>query len=390
MTSDGMADMNPQEDLKKVDTFKSGPFYFSRRYDQQALAEKLVEARVLQQVVTEMPILPALASSIEEEAIIKSIYGTAALEGNPLNEEEVGEIVTATDPARSKQRAEREILNLKTCYQAMSEFGNTPVTLAVSQKRLKELHGFITNAIKHHANRPGRYREDKVQVGNLEHGGVYTPPKILPDIENLMSEFVSWINSPELLAEPPLVRAALAHYHLGLIHPFADGNGRTARFIEALVMQAGGVKHVPLMLSNYYYRHMDDYYWAFSLTRKHKNREVTPFLDFVLSGFIESISQIRQRITWYIRKFSLREYFFGMAGTRTITKRQHELLKILLDQAEPFTLRDLWNTPPFSGLYFKVSERTGRRDLDRLVQLNLLSKNPDKTYTLNLRLLNAI
>ena len=377
-------------DVKRVETFTSGPFYFSRRYDRQALTEKLEEARVLQQVVAEMPILPSLASRIEEEAIIKSIYGTAALEGNPLSEEEVGEIITATDPARSRQRARQEIENLKECYSMLKEFGTLPDGLELNHELIKNIHQLITNAIEHHSNQPGRFREHKVQVGNLEHGGVYTPPKIFDDISNLMNEFVAWINSPELLAEPPLVRGALGHYHLAMIHPFSDGNGRTARFVEAMVMRTGGVKHVPLMLSNYYYRHMDDYYWAFSLTRKHKNREVTPFLDFVLSGFIESIWQIQKDMTYYIRRFTLREYYSRLAEKKDITRRQHELLKVLLDRKDPFALRELWTTSPFSVLYMQVSERTGRRDLDSLVKRNLLTKHQDKTYTLNLRLLDAI
>jgi Fic family protein len=95
---------------------------------------------------------------------------------------------------------------------------------------------------------PGQYRNHIVKVGNADHGNVYTPPKCLADIENLMREFLEWINSDSITSLNPILRAGLAHYNMGLIHPFGDGNGRTARLIEALLMKSSGIRYVPIML----------------------------------------------------------------------------------------------------------------------------------------------
>ena len=383
-----MADINPRGDLKKVETFKSGPFYFSRRYDKQALAEKLVEARVLQQVVAEMPILPSLASSLRKEAVIRSIHATAALDGNPLSGKEVGGIMSAALTGSGAERAVREIENLKACCLALEMAGTGPGPFLMSLELMIRYNGIITGGTG--ASRPGSYRDRKLSLGGPEQGFTYTPPKKASDIQTLTGEFADWINSPALLAEPPLVRAALAHYHMILIQPFADANGRTARMLEALLMRVGGIKYAALLLSDYYYHHKDGYQLAFARSVMHENREVTPFLDFVLTGIIDSTREALAWMTGHIREITLREYFSGLAENREITGRQHELLKIMLDQAEPFTLRELWSRSPFSGLYLKVSERTGRRDLDRLVELGLLAKNQDKAYSLNLRRLDAV
>ena len=125
-----------------------------------------------------------------------------------------------------------------------------------------------------------------MKVGNEEHGGVYTPPKILDDIKNLMKEFIDWINSPDVLQEDPVIRAACAHYYFALIHPFGDGNGRTARAIEAILLRSSGFRFVYNMLSNFYYKNIDDYFWSFSLAGRNKEGDITPFLEFFRKGLL--------------------------------------------------------------------------------------------------------
>jgi len=268
-------------DVKKVLTFKSGQFIFSRRYDSTALDRLLVEARVLRETVADLPVLPRMASKLEEEVIRRAIHSTAALEGNPLSEEDVGRVLSEADQKKARSRAEQEVINLKTAYLA-SQLMRLPIgPWLLEEETIRQIHESVTTNINYGNSIPGSYRDYKVTVGDSHHGGVYTPPKILPDIQNLMREFIAWINSEALLAEEPVIRAALAHFHLAKIHPFGDGNGRTARLVEALCLRAHGLGHIPAMLSNYYYRHMDDYYWAFSRSERNREHDVTPFVKFI-------------------------------------------------------------------------------------------------------------
>ncbi|MBW2646729.1 MAG: Fic family protein [Deltaproteobacteria bacterium] len=201
-----------------------------------------------------------------------------------------------------------------------------------------------------------------------------------------MKEFISWINSKEITEEEPSIRAGLAHYHLALIHPFGDGNGRTARLIEALLLRTAGIKYVPIMLSNFYYRNMDEYFWTFSNSIKNKENDVTPFMEFFFRGVIDSLEDIRERITSLIRTLALRDYYGFLKGEKAITQRQHDLLTVLLEQLQPVRLVDLLHKPPFNILYGKVSERTARRDLKKLLDNKLLNLEGNN-YTLNLRVL---
>ncbi len=373
--------------VKKVMTLKSGKFVFSAEYSPKKLNDLLAESRLLYQTVIDLPILPELASELEEELIRRSIFGTAAIEGNPLTEEQVGKILDAEEPA-GFQRAEKEIRNLQLAYDLVKTSSRKSLPAKFDEEDIKSKHRMITEGLDYPDNIPGKYRDHIVKVGDREHGGVYTPPKIRLDIENLMKEFIGWINSSELTAMNPIIRAALAHYHLGLIHPFGDGNGRTARIMEALFMKQANIKYLPVMLSNYYYRNIDDYFRAFSQSIKSKDDEITPFLEFFLKGVRASLREIKTKIIYDIRILTLRKHYDSLKAAKEITQRQLDLLVMLLDKSrmdKSYAVKpdDLFNLSPFSVLYRKVVDRTAKRDLRKLTLKKLLIFSDGK-YKLNI------
>lgn len=367
-------------------TFKSGKFYFCDIYDEAVINNLLIRAVVLNETVVDLPILPELSSQLEPEIMYSSISGTAMIEGNPIIKDDVKRIAQGEDIERYTQKDKQEIKNLIEAYNWLSGMKPSEEPYTLTEGIIKELHQIITNNVPHENNIPGQYRNIKVYVGNKSHGGKYTPPKIHEDIKNLMIEFIWWINNEEVKAFNPFLRAALAHYHFCLIHPFGDGNGRTARILEALLLQTSNVKYVPKELSNYYYRNVDDYYIAFSKSIKLK-KNVTPFLEFMLKASVESLQGIKESIICFIRKFSLRDLYTFEKQNKKITKRQFDLLSLLLDNPIEFTLKDVIEKYPFSILYRRVSTQTARRDLNRLSKMNLLNYSNDNKYSLNFRAL---
>ncbi|ACF10533.1 filamentation induced by cAMP protein Fic [Chlorobaculum parvum NCIB 8327] len=385
--------------MKEVMTFKAGKFVFCDQYDKPRIEKLLVEAKTLSDAIHDLPILPKWASKIDPELLYSSVAGTAAIEGNSLNAEEVRELDEGKIPDEGHTAKDRlEITNLIDAYKMIDQQTTKPSktnALAVAlflnpnilaESHIRDLHRQITSGLPYEDNIPGTYRNGMVKIGDKAHGGIYTPPKIIEDIEMLMREFIDWINSDELLNEHVFVRAALAHYHFSLIHPFWDGNGRVARLIEAKLLQSAGIRYVPKMLSNYYYRNVDDYYSAFSDSIKAK-KDVTPFIEFNLRGVIESLQQMQSRIALLIRGLVMRDYLHFLSSKKSISKRQNDLITLLLDDSsgKPFTLHDLQTALPYSILYRKVSEMTARRDLKNLLERKLLTVDADGRYSLNLR-----
>ena len=118
---------------QKVETFKSGHFVFSSRYDKNQVSELLAKADNLYTTIKELPILPSMASELEEEIIRRAIFGTAALEGNPLTEEQVAAVIEADDNKKSQARAEREIQNLQKAYSRVRAWQREKTNLALSE-----------------------------------------------------------------------------------------------------------------------------------------------------------------------------------------------------------------------------------------------------------------
>jgi Fic family protein len=371
--------------IKKVMTFKSGNFVFSAKHNVAELSNLLFKARLLYGTIADLPILPEWSAYLDEELIRRSIFSTAAIEGNPLKEEEVGKIIVEQPGDRKNDsEAKKAILNLKQVYGYIKTIGPKTESYELTEEFIKEIHRIITTDLDYKDNLPGAYRNHIVKVGDQEHGGTYTPPKCLPDIVKLMKEFVEWINCREVMALDGLIRAALAHYHLGLIHAFGNGNGRAIRIVEAMLIRVSGIKYVPAMLSNYYYRKIDDYYFAFSLARKNRDHDVTIFLKFMLEGVIDSLNEIKGSVTFRIRVLVMRDYGASLHSKRLITQRQYDLLCMLLDSMKKISLKDLFSVSPYNSLYRNISERTARRDIYKLLELKILSQE-NGDYVLDLK-----
>lgn len=372
---------------KRVDTFKSGPFVFSLNYNKTKLNGLLVEAKILYRTVADIPILPDLAARLEEDLIKRSIFGTAAIEGNPLSEDDVKKVLSEEEIKSKTQKAEKQIRNLKKAYQIIKKTVPSGNPFVLNEDLIKELNKIITTECEEPDNVPGNYRNSPVKVGDQAHGGVYTPPKVFDDIKNLMGHFIEWINSPELLVEDEAVRACLAHYYLALIHPFGNGNGRTARAVEAIMLKSGGIKFVPHMLSNFYYKNLDDYFWAFTKSERNDKNDITPFVEFFLTGLVASLFEIRDTIFAWIRNFTLEDHYKHLRRDRAITQRQFNLLTLLLNNPQGFSLRDLYDKDFFKIIYRGISERTARRDLDNLKEKKLVVLDEKGSFVLNYKIL---
>lgn len=368
-------------------TFKSGKFYFSEEYDHKLLV-LLERVIVLNETIADLPILPEMASQLEPDIMYSSISSTAAIEGNPITEEGVKRIAEGEDIEEYTKKDKQEISNLIKAYGLLNKAEVSEKPIILSENLIRDLHKIVTHRVPHENNIPGNYRNGIVHVGDIAHGGVYTPPKILSDIKNLIKGYINWINSDEIKILSPFIRAALAHYYFCIIHPFWDGNGRTARLLEAIILQAANIRYVPKELSNFYYRNIDEYYHAFSKTIKLK-KDFTPFLSFFLKASDRSLTNIKEDIIYLIRKFTLKDYYVYLKNNKVLRKRQLDLLTLLLDYPSyiEFNMKDLFTLSPLSMLYSKVSDQTARRDIAKLADARLIVKNENEKYNLNLRVL---
>ena len=358
--------------------------YFSRKYDEDFIQENFVKAEKSYANIEEQSLFPDVVSQLEEEFRRKSIHGTVAIEGNPLTEYEVGHVLKSKKKT-APYLSEQEVLNVERAFEMLDSKAGQAL---ISENDIIAFHYTIMQDIDN--NNAGIYRHKRVKVGDAEHGGIYTPPDRHKDIQLLMKEFIVFINSPEVVELNPIIRGALAHYHLVLIHPFIDGNGRTARIIEALIMKSSSMKYMPELLSYRYNLDVDQYYKTLSITGKNKSRDLTLFLGFVLIEVNESIIYAYKKVTKHIADSILGIFYSNFWKQRTIGQRQYELLQTLLKTSEEITFKELLTELPYSLIYRDISERTARRDIEKLITLNIITSSEDKKYSLNRDILEKI
>jgi Fic family protein len=385
-----MDDASRKARITEVPVRAHGPFAFSRLFDDAQVLGRTMEAAVWNTTFGTLPILPAWAAKLNEDLIVRSIFGTAAIEGNPLTEPEVSALLTTQSGPPPQLEKEKVILNLREAYKLAGVGGVRAEKIGaalLSEARIRTLHETIARGLDHDRYLPGTYRFGVVEVGDADHGGKYKPPKVPEDIPMLMTRLVEWANSDALVKEtPPVVRAFLIHYHLALIHPFKDGNGRLARVVEAELLESAGFRYVSLMMSNVYYKHIDDYYRAFTAAERN-DFDLTPFLTFCLGGLVESLIDIHKHVSDQVRRLALRKYYDDLRASWAVTARQHAMLLILLDDDRPFADSDLKSVARFAAWYEPVSARTMRRDLAKLLSRQLLTQITPGTYRLNLKVI---
>jgi hypothetical protein len=178
------------------------------------------------------------------------------------------------------------------------------------------------------------------------------------------------------------------HYHLAAMHPFLDGNGRTARAMEALVLRRAGLTDRAFVaMSNYYYDEKPAYLRILGEVRQ-DSHDLTPFLIFALNGIRIQCEQLTAEIRKHMQRALFRDTMYSLFNRletrrkRVIGERQIEILKILLDGERRSIMMDLYlRTKP---LYLSIKDAFGAflRDLTQLESLKAIEvqRNPSSHY----------
>ncbi len=139
---------------------------------------------------------------------------------------------------------------------------------------------------------PGCTREHSVAVGISSYRGA--PAE---DCDYLLERLAEWLNGlsapndvPELVFPIAVLKAILAHLYIAWIHPFGDGNGRTARLVELqLMVQAGISTPAAHLLSNHYNLTRDKYLVELDRTSTRENFLIEDFIFYALEGFVDQL-----------------------------------------------------------------------------------------------------
>lgn len=244
------------------------------------------------QIAAEPPLQP-IRWHVFLERYLRSATVTAStrIEGNPMSLDQVDALLRG-DAVDAPRIAQRENLNYNQALDTATTFALTP-SFEWTEATIRVINHQLLRDLPE--DRQGRYREEAVTVG----------PYLAPDhniVPNLMAELVSWLRSAR--ETHPLVRVALLHLNLVAIHPFVDGNGRTARIVSSLELMRSGVGATELIsIEPYLAEQRGEYFSQLSATigptYAPDRHPATPWLDYLIGIYVDRLGfEARMREAW--------------------------------------------------------------------------------------------
>lgn len=246
-----------------------------------------------------LPLTPMVLTSLRKTARLYTTHYSTMIEGNRLEPDQIEVVLNSECHFPGRERDEYEV---KGYYAALAQVEQWAAkSSSLTEKMIQTLHALVMHGGVVNKIKPTPYRDGQ----NVIRDGrtniiVYLPPEA-KDVPKLMRGMIDWINESQDIPYP--IIAGIAHYQLATIHPYYDGNGRTARLITTLTLHINGYDLKGLYsLEEYYARNLGAYYEAISIGESHNyymgraDTDITKWIEYFLEGMAVSFENVIQRM----------------------------------------------------------------------------------------------
>ena len=230
------------------------------------VARALMDIEAAKTVVDNMPISPAIEAELRHKARVRSTHYSTRIEGNRLTLKEAEAVITAKK-TKLKDRV-RDVKEVRNYWDALLKVEDLAASkVEFTEDLIRRIHAIVENGKR---AKPTSYRTGQNSVCDAETGRiVYLPPEAV-DVPGLIDQMVRWVCKSEKDKLPVPIIAALVHYQFVTIHPYYDGNGRTARLLATFILQRDGYGlHGFFSMEEHHAVDLIGYYNALSSHRNH-------------------------------------------------------------------------------------------------------------------------
>ena len=324
------------------------------------------------EVIMNAPLVPAWEAKFRKEAMERTVHHGTHIEGNPLSEEEVKDVLDGSEVI-ARDRDIQEILNyrnvLKFLDQIAISMGGENLSFSLTIETILEVHRLTTEKILAEEYN-GIFRSRQVVIRNTKTGQIsYSPPPAV-EVPYLVEDLVNWVNSDEGKEVHPIIKAGIVHYELARIHPFTDGNGRVARAVATLVMFLDGYDIRKFFsLEEYFDSNPMDYYLTLQavsnqLVLDTHERDLTPWLEYFIQGVAIELNRIKTSVQRISVDSAVKD---RLGGQLTLNERQMMIMEYL-HRHKAMSNKD------FRKVFPDFSDDTVLRELKFLRQKGLVKK----------------
>lgn len=309
---------------------------------------------------------------MQSAALIIEAHHSTHIEGTHLTLSDAQKIFAGKHVEGVRPDDRQELMNYKEAMDFVSEY--LDVQSEITEDVIKGIHKILVKDVRGGSLEPGYYRKVQNYVVNSITGEIiYTPPSS-EEVPALMKEFLEWLNTEKEIS--PVLIAGVAQHRFVDIHPFLDGNGRTARVLCTLILYQKGYDFKRLFsLSEFYDKNRREYYDSIQSVRE-KGMDMTVWLEYFVRGLKKQMLEVRTKGEAVIRK----EVVIERAQGLNLNDRQRKILMYLHDEKRA-SVDDIEKR-------FNFVRRTIQRDLSKMIELGFIKEvaksktDPTKYYEL--------
>lgn len=323
------------------------------------------------EVVLNSPLIPAYEAKFKKEAIERFVHHGTHLEGNQLSFEQAQDVLDGHDVV-ARDRDIQEVINYRNVLKFIDSIATRigpgkPYFLTI--ETLLEVHKLTVEKLVE-PEKVGSFRTRQVVLRNSKTWQIsYTPPPAV-EVPYLVEDLVNWVNSEDTRELHPVIKAGIVHYELARIHPFSEGNGRTARAIATLLLFLDGYDIRKLFsLEEYFDCDPLNYYTTLQavsnqLVMDNHERDLTPWIDYFAEGMAIELNKVKERV----RRISLDGRVKDRLGEQVTLNERQMMIMEYLHRHKEMQNRD------FRKIFPDFSDDTVLRELKFLKEKELIKK----------------
>ncbi len=325
----------------------------------------LIEAA--REVIENAPLIPVYEARFVKDALIRTVHHGTHLEGNDLSLNEVKKAIEG-EQVVARERDIQEVINYRNVLKFVEEEDKKRATHRhYTASMLKKIHELTCHRIL--GDFIGDYRQTQVVVKNGFTGEVTFRPPPAVEVPFLLEDFFEWLNGSKIASIHSVLKAGITHYYLVAVHPFIEGNGRTARAFATLVLffEDYDIRKC-FSLEEYFDKDATSYYQALAdvsnQSQDINQRDLTPWLTYFTQAMAVELTRIKEKV----KKLSTDLKIKNKIGAQIpLNERQMKLMEYL--QANGSI-----TTPEAKKIVPNYSDDTILRDFNYFIKRGILKK----------------
>jgi len=331
------------------------PFKPNFRYTDKMVAD-LTQITAGRELILHSPFIPKWEVSLRREAIIRSAHSSTAIEGNRLSLKQVSDLSEGRE-IMATRKDKQEVLNYLAALEKIDALTDRKT---ITGKNVLRIHKMLTKGTLENPVDSGAYRKQYVVVGDRATGEIIFRPPANEEVPGLMKALITWTDSSQAKALDPVIEAGIAHYEFVRIHPFVDGNGRSARVLATLILYLRGFDAKQFFCLDDYYDSDRPAYYRVLRSVDPKALDITGWLEYFVEGVKVSIAAVKERIA----RLSSERLRRTTQGQIALTERQMRIVEGLLHEGR-LSAGDV-------ARMFKITRQAALKEMNKLVDMQVV------------------